>query len=68
MPNGISCAYFAARNYIYGTKEQNIFKEGIAGAQTVRTIDAVTNTLPVLSSVRTFFGSLASIAKKLYIR
>ena len=43
MPNGISCAYFAARNYIYGTKENNLFKEGIAAAQTIRTADAACN-------------------------
>lgn len=40
MPNGISCAFFAGRNLIYGTKEKNVFKEGIAGAQTTRTIDS----------------------------
>ncbi len=43
MPNGISCAYFAARNFIYGTKENNLFKEGIAAAQTIRTADAACN-------------------------
>lgn len=40
MPNGISCAYFATRNFIYGTKENNLFKEGIGLAQTIRTADA----------------------------
>ena len=44
MPNGISCAYFAARNHIYGQKEKNMFKEGIAGAQTARAIDTVAKT------------------------
>lgn len=44
MPNGISCAYFAARNHIYGQKEDNPFKEGIAGIQAARTIDAVAKT------------------------
>lgn len=40
MPNGISCAYFAGKNLIYGQKENNVFKEGIAGIQTTRTIDS----------------------------
>lgn len=40
MPNGISCAYFAGKNLIYGQKEKNVFKEGIAGIQTTRTIDS----------------------------
>lgn len=40
MPNGISCAYFAGKNLIYGQKEKNVFKEGIAGIQTTRAIDS----------------------------
>ena len=41
MPNGVSCAFFAVRNHIVGQNEDNMFKEGIAGCQTVRTLDAV---------------------------
>lgn len=68
MPNGISCAYFAARNHIYGKKEQNVFKEGIAGAQTARTIDTVAKTGvikgPLATPVSGFFDKAAKIAKK----
>ncbi len=40
MANGVSCAFFAAKNIVNGTKEKNIFKEGIGIAQTIRTADA----------------------------
>ncbi len=40
MANGVSCAYFAVRNYFYGKKEHNLFKDGIGVAQTVRTAGA----------------------------
>lgn len=40
MANGVSCAFFAARNIVNGTKEKNVFKEGIGVAQTIRTADA----------------------------
>lgn len=40
MPNGISCAFFAGRNLVYGKKEENIFKQGIAAVQTTRTVDS----------------------------
>ncbi len=67
MPNGVSCAYFAARNYVYGKKEQNVFKEGIAGAQTARTINAVTKTGIIKNSfgLPAFFEKAASIAQKI---
>ncbi len=69
MPNGISCAYFAARNHIYGKSEGNVFKEGIAGIQTVRSVDAVTasSTMSkhVSAPVKGFFGKAASWLKKL---
>lgn len=69
MPNGVSCAYFAARNLVYGKKEQNLFKEGIAGAQTIRTVDALTNadimTNIAPSSAKSFFGKAANFVKKL---
>ncbi len=69
MPNGISCAYFAARNHIYGKSEGNMFKEGIAGIQTVRSVDAVTasSTMAkhVSSPVKGFFSKSASFLKKL---
>lgn len=69
MPNGISCAVFAARNHIYGKQEQNIFKEGIAHAQTARAIDSVTKTGaisgPIGTPITNFFSKAASIARKL---
>ena len=69
MPNGVSCAYFATRNHIYGKRENNIFREGIAGAQTVRTADAVAQSSVVASHVSTpvkgFLSKAASFAKKL---
>ena len=69
MPNGISCAYFAARNHIYGQKEHNIFKEGIAGAQTARTIDTVAKTGiikgPLASPISNIFSKAAAIARKI---
>ena len=69
MPNGISCAYFAARNYIYGQKEHNMFKEGIAGAQTARTIDTVAKTGVIkgalASPINNLFSKAAAIAKKI---
>ena len=69
MPNGISCAYFAARNHIYGKQEDNPFKEGIAGIQTARTIDAFTKTGvikgPFAAPVSNFFNGVASIGKKI---
>lgn len=51
MPNGVSCAYFAARNHVYGQKEDNPFKKGIAGIQSVRTVDAVVQAPKVVDVV-----------------
>lgn len=69
MPNGISCAYFAARNHIYGKKEHNVFKEGIATAQTARTIDSVAQAGivkgPLATPVSSFFQKAAKIARKI---
>lgn len=69
MPNGVSCAYFAARNHIYGKSEKNVFKEGIAGIQTVRSVDAVTASNAMASHVskpvKGFFSKAASCLKKL---
>ena len=69
MPNGISCAYFAARNHIYGKKEDNPFKKGIAGVQASRTVDAVTKTGlikgPVGAPITNFFNGVASIGRKI---
>lgn len=69
MPNGISCAYFAARNFVYGKKEENVFKEGIAGAQTARTIDTVTRTGVLrgtpIAPAKGIFSKAAAIARKI---
>ena len=71
MPNGVSCAYFAARNHIYGHNENNVFKEGIAGCQTVRTIDSlastrtIQNAVPMAKSTAGFWGKAAKFARKI---
>lgn len=69
MPNGISCAYFAARNHIYGQKEDNPFKEGIAGVQATRTVDAVVQAPMLAKFASTHAGnrvsSIASFGKKI---
>ena len=69
MPNGVSCAYFAARNHIYGKSEKNVFKEGIAGIQSVRTVDAVTSSATaskfVSEPIKGFFSNLAAIGRKI---
>lgn len=74
MPNGVSCAYFAFLNHENGLKQDNVFREGVAVAQTTRTIDAIaaSNTIastPVLNSVltpvRPVFSKLAAISRKI---
>lgn len=69
MPNGISCAYFAARNHIYGKKEDNPFKKGIAGIQTARTVDSVVKTGSVAgpfgAPVTNFVSGVASVGRKI---
>ncbi|MBQ9246304.1 hypothetical protein IJ182_08570 [bacterium] len=73
MPNGISCAFFAARNHIYGHNEHNVFKEGIAGCQTIRTADAVADAVAhtgtvaksVAKPVSGFLGKAAKYARKI---
>lgn len=69
MPNAVSCAYFAARNHVYGKSEHNVFKKGIAGAQSVRTVDTVAHSSlavnHVAQPVKTFFSSAAKLAKKI---
>lgn len=69
MPNGISCAFFAGRNLVYGTAENNVFKEGIGCAQTVRTADTIVQTASVGAKVSTpvksFLSKGAAIARKI---
>lgn len=65
MPNGISCAFFAGRNLIYGTKEKNVFKEGIAGAQTTRTIDSAVQAGVVNVPGAGGISKAAAIARKI---
>ena len=48
MPNGISCAYFALKNYKVAKEDENVFRGGIAGIQTVRTLDAATSAVSAL--------------------
>ena len=69
MPNGVSCAYFAVRNHVYGKAENNVFKKGIAGAQTLRTADAVANSSVAATHVATpikgFLGKAAALCRKI---
>ena len=68
MPNGVSCAYFALKNYKIGKKDENLFRTGIAGAQTTRTIDCVTKATPIIketSLISKFFGRAAALARKI---
>ena len=69
MPNGVSCAFFAGRNLVYGSTEKNVFKEGIGCAQTVRTADTVVHsaalTSKVASPVKNVLSKGAAIARKL---
>ncbi len=68
MPNGVSCGYFAARNFVYGEKEDNIFKKGIGVIQTVRTIDAIAQKVPastpLLGAKKTFLEHTAGALKE----
>lgn len=65
MPNGISCAYFAVKNYSYGKQNKDLFRDGIAGAQTVRTVDTIAQTSKAAASVTSVTGKLAGLAKKI---
>lgn len=69
MPNGVSCAFFAGRNFIYGKTENNVFKEGIGCAQTVRTADSVVHSASVgakvASPVKSALSKGAAIARKI---
>lgn len=65
MPNGISCAYFAVKNYSYGKQNNDLFRDGIAGAQTVRTVDTIAQTSKAAASVTSVTGKLAGLAKKI---
>ncbi len=65
MANGISCAFFAGKNLIYGQKEKNVFKEGIGGIQTVRTVDSAAKSglinipnAPILSKITAFLKKI----------
>ncbi|MCD7878539.1 MAG: hypothetical protein LUG16_01240 [Candidatus Gastranaerophilales bacterium] len=66
MPNGISCAFFAAKNGITGAKHQNIFQEGIACAQTTRTVNEAVQSAKVINpAAKNIFGKAASFARKI---
>lgn len=76
MPNGISCAYFTAKNFITGKKEGNYFRDGIAGAQAVRTVDSVADGIraagvaaetcnSAASASTGFIGKAAAFAKRI---
>ena len=61
MPNGISCAYFAIKSYKVAKEDENVFRGGIAGIQTVRTLDAVSSAIGALpaASVMSLGGKAA---------
>ena len=72
MPNGVSCLYFAGKNFIYGKKEGNVFKDGIGVIQSVRGADflASDNVVNVAgaatkASKNPVFGMLGTAAKTL---
>ncbi len=64
MPNGVSCAFFAGKNLIYGQKEGNVFKEGIAAAQTARTVDSAAKA-GVIKAPLEITGKAAKLACKI---
>lgn len=63
MANGVSCAFFAARNIVNGTKEKNVFKEGIGVAQTIRTADAAASVAIKSASVKKVLSGSANFCK-----
>lgn len=68
MPNGVSCACFAIRNHHIGEKTNNVFRKGIAGIQTVRTVDAASKINVVQNSALKpalpYFSKITSVLKK----
>ncbi len=72
MPNGVSCAFFAFKNLENGYCNKDVFREGIAACQAIRTVDAVVNSslniksvLPASETANAFIGNAAKIAKKI---
>lgn len=63
MPNGLSCAYFAVRNHETGKKENNVFREGIADIQGIRTMNAAAGA----ATSGTFVSFASSIKKACHI-
>ncbi len=63
MANGVSCAFFAARNIVNGTKEKNVFKEGIGVAQTIRTADAAASAAVKSASLKKVLSSSAKFCR-----
>ncbi len=62
MPNGVSCAFFAVKNYEYGKQNKDIFRDGIAGAQTARTVNSIAKSAHVVSPVTKTLGKIANFA------
>lgn len=65
MPNGISCAFFAGRNLVYGKKEGNIFKQGIGAIQTTRTVDSAAQSGLLQIKGAPFLNQVTKVIKKL---
>ena len=65
MANGVSCAYFAAKNFNTGVKNKDIFRDGIGCIQTVRTADVLVKHSNAPISVAKQTSKLAQIGKKI---
>lgn len=70
MPNGVSCACFAIRNHKVAETTNNVFREGIANIQSVRTVNEVAKASTAIqnSAIKPalpFLDSLACTLRKL---
>lgn len=64
MPNGISCAYFAGKNLIYGQKEKNVFKQGIGWIQAERSINSAAEAGILKVGNASFLSKITNVVKK----
>lgn len=62
MPNGISCAFFAAKNFKIAKENHDIFRAGITGAQTIRTVDHASKASTIINNTSKFSKTLSNIA------
>lgn len=64
MPNAVSSAYFAVKNYEIGKKDDNIFRTGIGAIQTSRVINSVQKTANIAPNFGS--GAVSFMTKLLY--